>query len=60
MSSIWTPGGERPVRNEGEGDAPSSTPSTPAAPGPGGSGPQPAGGSEDQAALERELAAMQE
>ena len=59
MSSIWTPGGERPVHREGEGDAPSSSPS---APGPraGANRPEPAGGSEDQAALERELAAMQE
>ncbi|MDP9020174.1 MAG: DUF1844 domain-containing protein [Actinomycetota bacterium] len=58
MSSLWTPGGERPVGRE---------PDSPSSPGPsaptGGAGPGAPGGelsAEDRAELEKELAAMQE
>jgi hypothetical protein len=49
MSSIWTPGGERPVNRGGE-------PAAPAAGGPGG----PELSAAEQEQLERELEAMQE
>lgn len=59
MSSIWTPGGERPLRSEP--DPPSSPPSS--AP-PGGGGRPGAPGddltAEERAELEQELATMQE
>lgn len=59
MSSLWTPGGERPVQREPD-RASSPGPSAPAG---GGAGPGSAGGdlsAEERAELEKELATMQE
>ncbi|MBW3546861.1 MAG: DUF1844 domain-containing protein [Actinobacteria bacterium] len=59
MSSLWTPGGERPVRPEP--DAPSSPrPSEPTGGGAGPGSPDPDLSAEERAQLEEELAAMQE
>ncbi|MBA3955172.1 MAG: hypothetical protein H0X58_00690 [Acidimicrobiia bacterium] len=61
MSSIWTPGGERPVRRESDAPAPAPPPFPPAEGQPGGVGDlSPDLGPEEQAAMERELTAMQE
>ncbi len=59
MSSIWTPGGERPVQREP--DAPSSPrPSAPTGGGARSGSPDPDLSAEERAQLENELAAMQE
>lgn len=59
MSSIWTPGGERPVQREP--DAPSSPrPSAPTGGGAGSGSPGSDLSAEERAQLESELAAMQE
>ena len=57
MSSLWTPGGERPVGREQQQEQPSGPP--PSAPPPGGQGP--AGGARQptQEELEAELAEVQ-
>ena len=59
MSSIWTPGGERPIRREpDQGAAPPAEPAAQASEGPD-EGPPSELSPEEHARLERDLEAMQ-